>query len=127
MLVPTSAQYFAHVDNKDRGVLERLMDIRTFNGKLFSLPSTRNELGKTSDYDIDDKCIQLVSYDTDSRTYYIPYTQYDRIVGAYRIYTFKLTIYDDGAFRFGDGKIRRFGEVSDNTLSNDCYKAKLLY
>lgn len=123
--IPTEYEYFAEVDDRDMPVFEYLKPIKTFNGRIFAVPSARNQLGRTNNYSKEDKCIQLDSSDADSRTYLIPYTEYDRNVGDYRIYTYSLTCFDDGSFKFGsDGKIRRPGDVKESTLSNDVYKAR---
>lgn len=121
--IPTLQEYLSEVDTKDIDTIQQLMNIKTFNGKLFSAPSSRNELGRTQNYEPEDKVIHIVESQDDYRVYSIPYTQekYPRVTG---IYTFELTCYDDGSFKFGDGKIRRFGEVSDNTLSNDVRRAR---
>ena len=124
--IPTLEEYFREVDPRDRELIQELMNIKTFNGKLFSAPSSRNNLGKTNDYEKEDKCIHLVRSSKDSREYSIPYTQRSWRAGygsSYDVYVFGLTCYNDGSFQFGSGKIRRFGDVSNNTLSNDVYKA----
>lgn len=121
--IPTYDEYMDEVTIEDEDIIKALMQIKTFNGKLFSAPSTRNELGKTTNYSAEDKIIHLVSAHKDYRVYDIPFTA-PKYPGVTGIYTFRLTVYDDGSFKFGNGKIRRLGDVSDNTLSNDVYKAK---
>lgn len=122
--IPTLQEYLSEVDTKDNNIIQQLMNIKTFNGKLFSAPSSRNELGRTQNYGPEDKVIHMIESQDDYRVYSIPYTstKYPGVIG---IFTFELTCYDDGSFKFGDGKIRRFGEVSDNTLSNDVRKARI--
>ena len=120
--IPTLQEYLEEVGSQDRDIIDRLMNIRTFNGKLIRVPSARNELGRTNDYDKEDKVIHLEDEGNGYRRYSIPYadSKYPGVTGVFLYY---LTCYDDGTFQFGDGKIRSFGSVSDNTLSNDVYRA----
>lgn len=121
--VPTRDQYFSEVLDEDMDVLEQLMSIRSnFWGPLIKLPSTRNDLGRTDNYDLEDKCIHLVKDAEDHREYDIPFAR-NPGRGGVLLYTSRLSIYDDKSFQFGKGKIRRFGEVSDSTIYNDFDRA----
>jgi len=122
--IPTIQEYLSEVDTRDTDTIQQLMNIKTFNGKLFSAPSSRNELGRTQNYEPEDKIIHIIESQDDCRIYSIPYTS-PKFHGVTGIYTFELTCYDDGSFKFGDGKIRKLGQVSDNTLSNDLRRARI--
>ena len=124
--IPTLSEYLAEVDQRDIDTISNLMKINTFNGKLLKVPSSRNALGRTTDYSKEDKVIHIVKEGQDYRVYDIPYTD-KKFVGVIGIFTYRLTCYDDGSFQFGNGKIRQFGSVSDNTLSNDVYKAMTIF
>lgn len=121
--IPTLDEYLNEVAPEDIDLIRQLMTIKTFNGKLFSAPSRRNQLGKTPNYSKEDKVIHLVKREADYRVYEIPYTGY-KFRGIIGIFTFPLTCYDDGSFRFGDGKVRNIDSVSDSTLSSDVSKAR---
>lgn len=123
--VPSTEQYFAEVEPEDLDVIKQLMSIRSnFNGPLIKLPSSRNDLGKTDNYDIEDKCIHLRKQLDDCRVYTVPYTRNFPWRGGVNVFTVSLYIYDDKSFKFGDnGKVRTFGSVADATLFNDFNKA----
>lgn len=120
--IPTLEEYLSEVDSRDLSTIEQLMRIKTFNGKLIRVPSSRNELGRTDDYSKEDKIIHLLDKGQTYRTYTIPYAD-AKFPGVTGVFTYNLTCYNDGTFQFGSGKIREFGSVADSTLSNDVYKA----
>lgn len=120
--IPTIQEYLEEVDDQDRDIIDRLMNIKTFNGKLIRVPSARNKLGRTDGYGKEDKVIHLEDRGNGYRRYSIPYSDW-KFPGVIGVFLYYLTCYDDGTFQFGDGKIRSFDSVSDNTLSNDVYKA----
>lgn len=119
--IPSQEEYFSEVMPQDMSVLEYLAAQKTMMGKLLTIPNSRNELGKSQDYDKDDKCIHLKETGSDSRTYSIPYTQFDRNVMAYRIYNWYITVYDDGTFSINGQKRREVGRYSPSTLSKDIW------
>ena len=120
--IPTLSEYLSEVDDQDLDIIDYLMNVKTFNGKLIRVPSTRNDLGKAVHYSKEDKIVHLVDEGEDYRTYSIPYSgkKYPGVIGVFAL---KLTCYNDGTFQFGDGKVRSIGSVADSTLSNDVYKA----
>ena len=101
-----------NVDPQDLPVFQYLVD-----NKIIPTLVRNHDMRNNPYYDIEDKFIQKVSDNGDSRTYSVPYSGSGRYESG-DIFTKNITIYDDGMIQFESGDYLDPYKYAINTLKN---------